>query len=943
MPLPRDRNPGSPNDGEATIVVDKPKSKVWQPPAPQELSKLLLQYEVDMLLGRGGMGAVYKGRHRTLDRVVAIKILPPEMDDIDDSYAERFKNEARAMARLSHPNIVSVYDFGETSDGLLYFVMEFIEGMDVHKMLKEQGRLQSDHVKNIIAQVCDALDYAHEMKIIHRDIKPANIMVGYDGKVKVADFGLAKITQGSDACLTQSNALLGTLHYMAPEALMLGTLVDHRADIFAMGVMLYQMLTGKLPQGMFEMPSKKVDGLDPKFDAIIAKALMEDRDKRYQTVAQMRDDFSELLVPQTAQTQTRRSRATINRLGRYKIVTSDDGKPVLLGTGSAGKTYKAIHSLLGTTVALKVIHEALAYDAEVRQRFLNEAKAIAKLKHPHIAQLVDCDEDDGALFCAIEYCDGGDLEKLVTSSGALAEETVLLFGRQAAKALAYVHDQGFLHRDLKPSNLMLSIVPGTNTANIKLIDFGLVKALGQTSGLTRKGHFRGTLLYTSPEQLREESLDERTDVFSLGMTLWFMLLGRLPMDNNNAEITRRRLSASSHAEDLPEKVHPAIRALLRQMLHPDKQRRVRNMHVVLAGIDECLAMLRRNVAPLTRRRMTTRVSSERPTPVGSDGQHSALAKTEVRESNSSFSDISSSKAATSAGDEMLTMRDIKTSSKVMDHPPSRVLNSHTRRGEPARQVIELPLAAKFQVLEELEGLHPEIGSSYRAVRLSNKDVVLLTVLHPEVADDRQAVSNLRELLDKAFNCPGDFLVRPLSMIRFNDHAVLLEEMVDGPRMLGLLRARQRVSLAEAGQLLMKVAEACDVAAASGIPALDLAPHHVVIQFPSISDGKNYLEKATRLLAMPSPEWPLWVVRLTLDYSPSAAGGGMAWNFSRFAYHLLSGMPPPPPHASRNSYVPVAGISEEANRLLSKIVGGELVMADSVPFVRSLMQMENVMC
>lgn len=180
------------------------------------------------------------------------------------------------------------------------------------------------------------------------------------------------------------------------------------------------------------------------------------------------------------------------------------------------------------------------------------------------------------------------------------------------------------------------------------------------------------------------------------------------------------------------------------------------------------------------------------------------------------------------------------------------------------------------------------------------------------------------------------------MIRFNDHAVLLEEMVEGPRMLGLLRARQRLGLEEAGPLLMKVAEACDLAAVSGIPALDLAPHHVVLQFPSIPAGKNHLEKASRLLSMPRPQWPTWQVRLTLDYS-SGAGGGMVWHFSRFAYHLLSGIPPPPPHAARNSYAPVAGISEEANRLLSKIVGGELVIADSVPFVRRLLQMENVMC
>lgn len=941
MPPPHDKNPGSPNDGGATIVADKAKSRVWHPPAPHELSELLSQYEVDMLLGRGGMGAVYKGRHRTLDRVVAIKILPPEMDDIDSSYAERFKNEARAMARLSHPNIVSVYDFGETAGGLLYFVMEFIEGMDVHKMLKEQGRLQADHVKNIITQVCDALDYAHEMKIIHRDIKPANIMVGYDGRVKVADFGLAKITQGFEACLTQSNAVLGTLHYMAPEALMLGTLVDHRADIFAMGVMLYQMLTGKLPQGMFEMPSKKVEGLDARFDAIIAKALMEDRDKRYQTVAQMRVDFSDLLVPQTTQTQNWRGRAAMNRLGRYKIVTSVDGKPVLLGTGSAGKTYKAIHSLLGTTVALKVIHEALAFDAEVRQRFLNEAKAIAKLKHPHIAQLVDCDEDDGALFCAIEYCDGGDLEHLVANTGALSEETVLLFGRQAAKALAYVHDEGFLHRDLKPSNLMLSMVPGTtNTANIKLIDFGLVKALGQASGLTRKGHFRGTLLYTSPEQLREEDLDERTDVFSLGMTLWFLLVGGLPMDNNSPQITKRRLSGTSHVEELPPTTHPALCALLRQMMQPDTNRRARNMHVVLAGIDEALNMLRRSASTSTRRHMTTRRSSHRDEAwMEFRRTHATSTESESPASPSSVAEANNEGEATSnLRQELKTiiLESPREPSKTAPQAPA----STTRRAEPARQVFEVPLATKFQLLDELEGVNLDMGSAYRAVRLSNKDMVRLTLLHPHVANDRQAAKGLRELLDKALNCPGEFLVKPLTMIRFSDHAVLVEEMVEGNHMLEVLRSRQKIGLGEAASLLMTLAKACDQASKAGIPGLDLAPHHMVLQIPAQTGNKSQMEKSVKWLSLPLSQWPRFFLRLALDYAPHG-DDGMVSRFARCAYHLLSGLPPPPPNAPRNSYIPVVGISEESNRLLHKVMTGELVITDCVPFMRNLLQMENV--
>jgi serine/threonine protein kinase len=255
------------------------------------------QYEILCLLGRGGMGAVYQGRQISLDRLVAIKILSNDLEEADANFAERFKNEARAMAKLTHPGIVSVYDFGETPSGLLYIVMEFVEGTDVQKMISTSRRLHTEHAMAITAHVCDALAYAHERGIIHRDIKPANIMVGYDGSVKVADFGLAKVSTGGQTVgLTQSGIAMGTLHFMAPEALMLGTAVDHRADIYAVGVMLYQMLTGKLPQGMFELPSIQVQGLDPRYDGIIAKALREDREVRYQSAKAMRQDLDAILT-----------------------------------------------------------------------------------------------------------------------------------------------------------------------------------------------------------------------------------------------------------------------------------------------------------------------------------------------------------------------------------------------------------------------------------------------------------------------------------------------------------------------------------------------------------------------------------------------------------------------------------------------------------------------
>ncbi len=275
-----------------------PSSGPWVPPTAKELGKLLPEYEIVKMLGRGGMGAVYMGRQISLERPVAIKILSNTLDEADASFAERFKNEARAMGKLNHPGIVSVYAFGETAGGLLYIVMEYVDGTDVARMITASGRLHTEHAMAITARVCDALAYAHERGIIHRDIKPANIMVAYDGSVKVADFGLAKVhgKSGETMGLTQSGMAMGTLHYMAPEVLMLGSAVDHRADIYAVGVMLYQMLTGKVPHGVFKLPSLQIPGLDPRYDGVIAKAIMEDREARYQRVVEMRRDLDGILT-----------------------------------------------------------------------------------------------------------------------------------------------------------------------------------------------------------------------------------------------------------------------------------------------------------------------------------------------------------------------------------------------------------------------------------------------------------------------------------------------------------------------------------------------------------------------------------------------------------------------------------------------------------------------
>jgi serine/threonine protein kinase len=260
------------------------------------------------VLGMGGMGAVYKGFQTSLERYVAIKIMPPSFSDDDLQYAQRFKQEAKTMARLSHPGIVGVHDCGETAQGWLYIVMEFIEGTDVHRMIQAQGHLPGDQAMAIIMHVCDALSYAHSNGIIHRDIKPANIMVDNLGRVKVADFGLAKVATVNSG-LSSSNLTMGTPDYVAPEALIVNVEVDARADVYSVGVTLYEMLTGKVPRGRFEAASVRVPGLDPRFDKVIDRAMRDNRDARYPTAQALRDDLMQIHMVPLSQSGMRQAAA----------------------------------------------------------------------------------------------------------------------------------------------------------------------------------------------------------------------------------------------------------------------------------------------------------------------------------------------------------------------------------------------------------------------------------------------------------------------------------------------------------------------------------------------------------------------------------------------------------------------------------------------------------
>ena len=258
-------------------------------PEPDELAGLFPHLEIGELLGRGGMGVVYRARQISLDRPVALKILAVD-PEADPEFAERFAREAKALATLSHPNIVSIHDFGRAGEHY-YLLMEFVDGTDLRQIIRD-GEVQPAQALEIVSQICEALQYAHEEGVVHRDIKPENILLDRKGRAKIADFGLAKILgkDPSDLTLTGSRQVMGTVHYMAPEQMQDPLEVDHRADIYSLGVVLYELLTGEVPMGRFPPPSRKIQ-VDLRVDEIVLKALEREPEARYQRIGDVKTDL----------------------------------------------------------------------------------------------------------------------------------------------------------------------------------------------------------------------------------------------------------------------------------------------------------------------------------------------------------------------------------------------------------------------------------------------------------------------------------------------------------------------------------------------------------------------------------------------------------------------------------------------------------------------------
>ena len=501
------------------------------------------RYEILKSLGEGGMGAVYKARDHELDRLVALKVIRPELAGHPD-ILRRFKQELILARQVTHKNVVRIFDLG-TADGRKFITMDFIEGRDLKSILNERGRLPASEAVPIAQQICRGLEAAHVEGVVHRDLKPQNIMLDDAGRVWLMDFGLARSMELSG--LTRTGVLMGTPDYMSPEQAR-AEKVDARSDLFSLGIIFFEMLTGRLPFQADTLMAKLLQRVQqravavteidptipPEVSAVVSKCLEPDVKQRYQTVREILDDLgvgsptisssSSSSASSTPGGAPSGSSITLDELGpgsqfgpRYRIDS-------VIGEGGMGKVYKAYDSDLDRTVALKLVRPELAKDASSLQRFKQELLLASRISHRNILRIHDLGDVNGVKFISMAFVQGMDLHDLIAKQGRLPIERAVNIAKQLTGALEAAHAEGVVHRDLKPRNVLIDV-----DDHIYVSDFGLAKSLdADKTGMTRVGEVLGTPRYMSPEQAESKAADNRSDIYSLGIIFYEMLTGEVP-------------------------------------------------------------------------------------------------------------------------------------------------------------------------------------------------------------------------------------------------------------------------------------------------------------------------------------------------------------------------------------------------------------------------------
>jgi serine/threonine protein kinase len=501
------------------------------------------RYEVLAPLAEGGMGAVYRARRTLLGDEVAIKII--RADHSGPEAIERFLRESRACAQLRHPNIVSIYDFNADDPQRPFLVMELLSGPSLDQILAARGALTLDDVRTIVPAICSALALAHSRGIVHRDLKPANIVahefVPRQVVYKIVDFGLANIRQSTtDARLTAAHQFLGTIAYASPEQLTGGS-VDSRSDVYSLGAVIFELVTGRVPfdggdvlavlSAHLSQPPPAPRDVRPDLpawlDEVVLRALAKTPGDRWADIGEMGQLFAARHAERTTRSATVPGMS--NLLDTYEL-----GERI--GPGRLGSdVYQGVHRALGHPVAIRVLRGGGPWKAAVRARFLREARTL-QIVHPSIIHVRDYGEEPDLVYLVTDHIEGVSLRDALKQSGALTWDRLCRLVGHLVEAARVLHRKQGLLCGLTPE--IIRITPDDDGERLMISTAGIWDADDLLSTLQEQT-VRGTgladaeLRYVAPELLTGQAADLRSDVFTIGVLAYEMATGTLPYDGTS--------------------------------------------------------------------------------------------------------------------------------------------------------------------------------------------------------------------------------------------------------------------------------------------------------------------------------------------------------------------------------------------------------------------------
>ncbi len=570
------------------------------------------------------------------------------------------------------------------------------------------------------------------------------------------------------------------------------------------------------------------------------------------------------LVPYPLSTQM----ADSVQFQHFEVLRNDDGSLFELGRGAMGITYKAFDTNLRCYVALKVINSAYLNSEVARQRFLREARAAAALRHPNVATVFHLGTEDDNYFYAMEFVDGQTVEAFMKREGPVPPAMALEIASQVSRALGAAQKQGLVHRDIKPSNLMFVHEDGSDSDfTVKVIDFGLAKNAsveggGEDAATLTGGGFLGTPHFASPEQLEEREIDVRSDIYSLGVTLWYMLAGKTPFTGSLAQVMSQHLHREPPFQNLEGQCPPVV-TLLRHMMAKDPADRPQTPATLRKEIEACIDAVQAS-------------ATQAP-------------------------------AVTVAADSFETA--------VLPGP---------LQAEPATLASGSILAERFRLIDEVTA--SDHGRMFRAESIEDKTPVAVLILNPGLLTSSEAFTRLEGEVEALQKLKQPAFQQIHSLEHANHHTFLVLEWIDGLSLLELLRARRALSPAEARLILAPLAEAFDALKDAGLSCPDIAAHEVLLPGGEArqpvtgwsSVQLKFLPLTGAGASSLSPDATMVASSFAMMKASGAFAGNPAtayvYSVASLAYEMLGGVRA---GSTTGSYVPIPGLSEEGNAALRR--------------------------